>query len=199
VTVWHYTIGKRFAQIMADGAIKPATAHVPKDERPIVWFSLNERWEPTARKMTVNPDGTLVPLDMMGTEEHGGGLVRIGVAPETAPYDWKTLRKTSGMSSRMASSLSRAATEMGARPRDWRGTFEPVPRSSWTAIERFQNGVWVPLPFSTTQELLRQPSALGYCTECGKERLPEARFCVYCGARLNEDLGGGRVLAVRRE
>jgi hypothetical protein len=142
--LWHYTTGENFVQIVEDDAIKPATEHVPKNERPIVWFSLNQRWEQTANKGRRTADGRRVTATMMEMCELGGGLVRIGVAPETAPYDWKTLRDLSGMSSAMARGLYNAAIEQGARPGEWRGTFELVPQSQWTAVEVLRDNVWVP-------------------------------------------------------
>jgi hypothetical protein len=143
--LWHYTTGENLVQIVTDDAIKPATEHVPKNERPIVWFSLNQWWEPTANKGRRTADGRTVTATMMEMCELGGGLVRIGVAPETAPYDWRTLRELSGMSSAMARGLYNAAIKQGARPGEWRGTFESVPQAQWTAVEVLQDGRWVPL------------------------------------------------------
>lgn len=74
--VWHYTTGEKFALILADGEIVPATegldveqtaefiaeleeiiatggakdVAVPYRERPAVWFSKRQTWEPTATK-----------------------------------------------------------------------------------------------------------------------------------------------------
>lgn len=144
MAVWHYTVGIRYQLIERDGVIKPATAFVPQGEKPIVWFSLNQQWEKTADKSVKDEDGTLRHLNTAETAEVGGGLVRIGVAPETAPHDWKTLRELSGMTSAMAQGMYHAAIDKGARPGEWRGTFQAVPRSKWTAIEIFENGEWVP-------------------------------------------------------
>ena len=60
--------------------------------------------------------------------------MRFGVAPETAPRDWRALKELSGMSGRMAQGLYREAIARGARPGQWWGTFEPVPRSQWTPL-----------------------------------------------------------------
>lgn len=145
-TKWHYTVLQHIIQIDNDGVIKPATAGVPQDEKPIVWFSTNQDWEPTANKCAVNGDGLIIDLNKEQTEMLGGGLVRIGVDAETAPYDWRALKELSGMSGRIAQGLYDAAIACGARPGDWWGTFDPVPRSKWTAAEVFKNGSWVPVP-----------------------------------------------------
>jgi hypothetical protein len=152
-TRWHYTTGQCFLQIVEDGIIKPAITGVPTHEKPIVWFSTNPHWENTASKAMRKPDGSIVTLNMEETAEHCGGLVRFGVAPETAPHDWNALRDISGMSPKMASALYQAAIRQGARPGEWWGCFEPVPRSRWVAVHVYQDGRWVgvPLPDYTEQ------------------------------------------------
>src|SRR5688500_10215127 len=93
---WHYTTAKCFRKIVQDGVIRPATEGLDHGERPAVWFSLNEIWEETACKGRI-VDGVRQPLDRDGTARYGGGLVRIGVAPVTAPHDWPAFQRTSGI------------------------------------------------------------------------------------------------------
>jgi hypothetical protein len=147
-TVWHYTTGQNFQMIVDTGAILPAVDYVPLGERPIVWFSYDSIWEPTACKSMVDDRGALIHLDRDGTAQHGGGLVRIGVNPRTAPLDWRTLKDLSGMSSKMAQALYRAAIKQRAKPGNWRGTFDPVPRSEWSSVDVFDDGVWVTVPLN---------------------------------------------------
>jgi len=132
---WHYTIGVKYALIDRDGFIKPATAFVSPGERPIVWLSTNAVWEPTANKMRLGGDGHLVSLTMAETAALGGGLVRIGVAAETAPHDWNALKELSGMSTKTARGLYDAAIAQRARPGEWWGSFEPIPRSKWIKVQ----------------------------------------------------------------
>ena len=93
--------------------------------------------------MLRDPHATRIDLTMEQTRELGGGLVRIGVAPETAPHDCGALKQLSGMSSKMAQGLYRAAINKGSRPGNWWGTFERVPREKWPAVETWQHGVWL--------------------------------------------------------
>jgi hypothetical protein len=144
--LWHYTTGKNFQSIFKDGRILAATAGVPKREKPIVWFSSNGYWEQTAGKLLRMPDGTLMKLSMEHhTQKLCGGLVRIGVAPSTAPHDWPTLKRLSGMSSKVARSLWSAGINDGSHPSEWFGTFDPVPQEKWTAVQVFQVGAWEPV------------------------------------------------------
>lgn len=147
--LWHYTTGGKFVQIVESGEIRPATANVPEGERPITWFSSNQWFEPTAQKALTNEQGHVKRLGMAGTAELGGGLVRIGIAAETAPHDWRTLRELAGISSKMAQIMYQNAIEQGARPGEWRGTFDTVPREKWIAVEVFHEGKWTPVPLAS--------------------------------------------------
>jgi hypothetical protein len=43
----------------------------------------------------------------------------------------------------MANGLVRVARKLGADPRDWCGTFEPVPMEVWGDIQVYDGGAWV--------------------------------------------------------
>lgn len=145
MTKWHYTICRHLDQIRKDGEIRPARLFIGVGERPITWFSTAADWEPTANKSRPGSDGSIVFLDRAGTAELYG-LARIGVAPETAPYDWQALKELSGMAGKMAQELYRGAIRAGSRPGNWWGTFEAVPRSQWIAVQIYRDGVWVDVP-----------------------------------------------------
>lgn len=148
MTLWHYTTGETFLQILESGKILHATAGVPDGERPIVWFSSNQVWEQTANKRAQRSDGSMEGVDMEETRKRGGGLVRFGVDPETAPYDWNALKRLSGMKSKHAEHVAAAGLKLHARPSEWFGTFDAVPITEWTAVEIYQDGEWISLPFS---------------------------------------------------
>jgi hypothetical protein len=144
---WHYTTGEWFQAIVESGVILPSTAYIDPDEKPIVWFSLNSHWEQTANKLDLEADG-LRTLSMEETAAHCGGLDRFGVCPAVCPYTWRELKQLSGMSPRIAAALYRIGIEQGARPGQWRGTFEPVGREQWRLVDVYQAGVWVRIPLN---------------------------------------------------
>ena len=85
--IWHYTTIPNLISILADGAIKPATARVPAGEKPAVWFSTHQHWEPMATKGMVDhnaPSGTRSAMD---AEMDEIGRVRIAIAPDLALHD----------------------------------------------------------------------------------------------------------------
>jgi hypothetical protein len=146
--IWHYTVDECFVSIMENELIRPATAYVPAGEKPIVWFSTEDFWEPTVTKGFLRADGTIENVRMSGLLERGHLLFRLGVDSSVAPYKWSDLRSLSGMSDEIARGLASAARAAGGNPSRWRGTFDAVPMESWETIERFNGIEWVELDLS---------------------------------------------------
>ena len=134
IMIYHYTIARHAASILRDGVIRPATAFIPKGERPIVWFSANPTWEASAQK------AGLVSRDE--TERQLGPLYRFGVSPKTAPYNFERLVFLAQMDPRIAVLLKSQGIEVGANPDEWFGTFRPVERERWLSVEELVSGVW---------------------------------------------------------
>ena len=141
MVVWHYTKAIHLPRILAEGCIKPATAGVRGSKRPIVWFSTNEWFEWTVGTGRLE-NGNYVE-DTFEEMNAKYGLARIGVARETAPYTWRDLKKLSGMRPGDAKKLVQAAIRRGASPHEWRGTFEPVPKEKWLAVQVYEGERWV--------------------------------------------------------
>jgi len=120
---WHYTLGVKATDILRDGFIRGATA-VPTGDRPIIWFSLRQIWEPTATKGRMfageRPDLTLAEMI-----DEGHGLWRFGV-PKIDLLAWKPLQQKAAISRDMARVLVREAQRAGTDPKFWYGSLEPV-------------------------------------------------------------------------
>lgn len=142
---WHYTVGQRWEQIRASGVIRLATALVPKGERPVVWFTRRETWEPTATTLMQGPDGNRHDASDLEIKVRLGGKIRIGVAPETAPHSFAAFRRLSGIDPRFADGLAVVAREHGSDAEDWFVSFDPVPASAWLRVEWWFGGAWQPV------------------------------------------------------
>ena len=123
---WHYTTGLHFERICTSGLLMPAIAGVEHPEKPILWFSLNQYWEPTASKGWEFPDGTTRTLTMEETFERAGGLVRFG-CPLRLLRAGEALRKEARMKSAVWLGLAAEGKRQGAKVSDWWGTTKPMP------------------------------------------------------------------------
>lgn len=70
------------------------------------------------------------------------GIYRIGVAPETAPLTWDDIKALSGMPAVDAGPPSARSPKRGANLKEWRGSFDPVSRDHWLAVEKFDGFNW---------------------------------------------------------
>lgn len=144
--LWYYTTRNKLSEILAQGQIAPSASGVPRKEKPAVWFSANQAWDPAANLPWRDPDGSAVRLSKDQTFVMGGGLARIGIAPQTAPHDWKAFKQQSGISSKAAKEVYSTAIQSGSRPGQWFASFESVPKSMWLRIEILEGDDWVLMP-----------------------------------------------------
>lgn len=128
--IYHYTTGLKLRSIINSGVIKPSTAQVPPNEKPVAWFSTSPEWEPTATKVPIpGKPGQLV------TAKAQGGLVRITVPMDSVPYRIQQLPKIAGTSLKAYAGLILAGLELGADPGAWRFTPTPVPSALFREVE----------------------------------------------------------------
>jgi hypothetical protein len=138
--VFHYTTGQKLKQIINSGHIRPSTAHVPPNEKPVAWFSTSPKWEPTATK---------VPIPGMAgqimTAQSQGGLVRITVPGTCAPYVFQQLPLIAGTKPSVCIGLLIAGLELGSNPDTWRFTPTSIPTALFREVEfyDFAHDRWV--------------------------------------------------------
>lgn len=139
-TVWHYTIGLRAEKILQCGIMRGATKHVPLNERPVVWFSMSQTFEPTAAKLKIQ-NGVTSSMSIAEMIELGRGVVRFGLPPSTL-LTGDTLKKRARITSKEWSMLKASGLKMGADARNWYGSIEPVDASLCTFEVMSSTGKW---------------------------------------------------------
>jgi hypothetical protein len=137
--IFHYTKALWLQSILAHG-LKPSGIGLHPGEKPLLWFTTNERWENT---VFISTSPTLqeaheymLPL---------GGLARIVCDDAVAPYRWKEMKEVASVPSMVAKYLYDSAIRVGSRPGEWRGTLDVVPVEQFRAIEVYDGERWVPV------------------------------------------------------
>jgi hypothetical protein len=141
---WHYTPGVHFSSIMRDGFIRGATAHVPENEKPVVWFSLDQFFEPTSKKLFQHDDGTLRKLSMEETHAAYEGLFRFGVPPKHL-LSGDNLRRRANIQRESWNALVKSALRDGASPNLWYGSLDAVAVGSCVIERMGPDYAWAPI------------------------------------------------------
>lgn len=132
---WHYTAGAYLPAILRSRVLRPSRPVIVNGEvmeHPAVWFSLRPDFDPAARLGVVTTRPRTVSWG-----QHGG-MVRIGVAPETAPLtlaDFVALGGVHPKAKYLNPRWLESLPAQGSDPDDWRVSLEPVPASKWLRIE----------------------------------------------------------------
>jgi hypothetical protein len=144
--VYHYSHGIRLAAILKSGVLLPTKIGVPRHEKPAVWFTTNDFWEPTTSVRVIDRNGRLIRRLSMRECHEMVGLIRFTVNEASAPYTWSHHKRNGGMDRSTAKSLYDTAIEMGSSPSQYRMSYVPVPASKWLAVENWDGASWQPIP-----------------------------------------------------
>lgn len=147
---WHYTTGDKFVSIMESRELRPATAYVPDNEKPILWFSTHPYFEPTARKTWEDASGKRL-LSVPELFKMGGGLVRFGF-PKRMLLRGTALQQAANTSSAIWAGLKAVGRGQGGNPDDWWGCLESVSVKSCVVEVMDENLRWVRVEQSTNDE-----------------------------------------------
>lgn len=159
MTCWHYTIGLNFVRISASRTLLPATAGLRGQELPIVWFSLHQHFEPTARKAWFNrTTGTIRILSVQETRERGEGLFRFGVDPKML-LSGEALRRAARMSRKVWRQLHNAGLRQNADPAHWLGHVGQMSIDGMVIEVMNDAGHWVPAPEAYAKDSGSRPEA----------------------------------------
>lgn len=128
ILAWHYTLGANLLRILESGYILPFDREdTPVVELPVAWFSVNQRFEPSAAKrLEVNGVAQAPTLAMM--RQFGNGVYRLGMAPRQL-LGGEALRRQARINKERWRELSKTAQECGADVSDWFGAVDPVAAS----------------------------------------------------------------------
>lgn len=140
--VWHYTSGDCLECILADGEIRVAEGNIEARERPAVWFTTRQTFEPTAVKC-ISKNGRLGVATPEEMDLLAGGHARIGVAARLVRLGWTYHVNRSGISRRTARALATYGEEIGSEPNEWRVFYGCVPSGMWSRVQVMRDGQWI--------------------------------------------------------
>ena len=147
--VWHYAPWTYLPAIIESGFLKGSNAGAA-DESPMLWFSANQKWEPTATKMIRNGAGA---ISTMTFEQQVKllGCIRFGLdANDYRLLNWKDACNFAGTPRESRRSLERVGKKSGADPAHWFAVASEISLSElhfqvweggWRDAESHQNTV----------------------------------------------------------
>lgn len=139
---WHYTTAQKYQLIQQSRLLLPAHIGVAYPERPILWFSTNQAYEPTALKPLSDDRGNIIRmLSVKELYDMAGGLVRLGCSVR-ALKQGDNLRKASRMPLTIWKHLQQTGKRQKANPADWWGHIGTMPLEEVTVEIMDTNMVW---------------------------------------------------------
>jgi hypothetical protein len=141
VLAWHYTLGVHLLRILEQGYLLPNdTPETPAVECPLVWFSLNQKHEPSALKAAV-VQGVAQPATLAAMRQWGNGVYRLGLKPGVL-LGGEALRRQARISKARWAELLKQAEACGADVSEWLGSVDPVPAADCVIEVLTEQGQW---------------------------------------------------------
>jgi hypothetical protein len=134
--VWHYAPWAYLPEIVQSGSLLASNAGTA-GERPMLWFSAHQVWEPTATKLLRAPDGKLIPMTF-AQQAQSFGCIRFGLpAHDVRLLPWSDACFIAGTRARARRALERTGRLQHANPDQWFATIESL------ALSELHFQVWL--------------------------------------------------------
>ena len=139
-TLWHYTTWDRLPHIVESGKLQTTNAgasHV----KPLLWFSANQGFEPTALKMARLSNGQVIQLSFRQQLENFG-CVRFGLSGGFENcLNWRDACRYDGTSNAERRAMESYGRKIGGNPVHWFAVMEDISIDD-LALEVWLDGGW---------------------------------------------------------
>jgi hypothetical protein len=140
---YHYTTGNKLLPISASGCLLPTNVMVAPQEKPILWFSVNPVYEPTAVKLIATADRRVYRPTFQELHQIIG-IFRFGiVATDARLVPFNKLQRLAHISSHDMAAMTASGMRIGATPAHWTGTLIPLALSELD-FEEWTGDMWIP-------------------------------------------------------
>lgn len=127
--------------IVQAGHLRPGSSGV-SIERPMLWFSANQVWEPTAGKAWRGKDGRLSKAMTFREQQSTVGCVRFGLASrDLRLIEWRDACAVAGIPRDDRRRMERNGQKAGGDPSQWMAVAGAVELSD-LSFEVFGDGAW---------------------------------------------------------
>ena len=166
-SLWHYTAGHKLSLIRESCALRPNGAKIAPNERPVVWFSADGMYEPTAIKLVHMPGQAKLHRPSVAELHELVGVFRFAIDRTDARLAaWPTIHRKARISTTGVANMLRAGIEIGAKPMNWFGALEEIPLAD-LRFEAWTGKQWVAAQLDASVEQLRAKMDLGRSISAG--------------------------------
>ncbi|MEX5748766.1 hypothetical protein [Massilia sp. X63] len=158
--LWHYTAGHKLPLIREAGTLRPNGAKIAPKERPVLWFSAEPVYEPTAIKLVQMPGNTRPRRPSMAELHEMIGVFRFAIDrddPRLLP--WPAVHRLARISPAGVANMLRAGVEIGAKPTNWFGAFEEIQLAD-LRFEAWTGEKWISASLDASLEQIEEKLGL---------------------------------------
>ena len=123
--VWHYAPWAYLPSMVESGALRGSNAGAA-GENPMLWFSANQQWEPTAAKAVRNNAGLITQMTFQ-QQVTRVGCIRFGLpAADVRLLNWKQACAAANTPKESRRAMEKVGKKQGSNPDHWFATVSGV-------------------------------------------------------------------------
>ena len=168
---FHYTKAVHLPSIINEGKILTTLVTGDKNEKPAVWFTSSEEWEPCCNAGKMDPCTkrfTAISFDEM---QEIFGICRIKISEKLPTISWAKFKYAGKISDAEHYKLTEFSRKRGGKTDLWNCSLNPVNEEYFESIEMLVDNDWLTWDRSVSIE-----DFIELCHSCNSSnRLPEVK------------------------
>lgn len=168
---YHYTKAVHLPSIINEGKIRTTIVTCDKNEKPAVWFTSSEEWEPCCNVGKMDPFTkrfTAISFDEM---QENFGVCRIKISEKLPTISWAKFKYAGKISDVEHYKMTEFSRKRGGKTDLWNCSLNPVNEEYFESIEMLVDNDWLTWDRSVSIE-----DFIELCHSCNSSnRLPEVK------------------------
>jgi hypothetical protein len=171
---YHYTKAVHLPSIINEGKIRTTLLTGAKKEKPAVWLTTSEEWEPCCSSGKIDPltnSSKTMSLDEM---KEIMGVCRIKISEKLPTVTWAKFKHIGGISEELHNELTDFSNNKGGKTNLWNCSLKPITKEYFDSIEMLMGENWVTWDGSVSIEKF-----VHICHDCNSDKeLPKTISCI---------------------
>lgn len=171
---YHYTKAVNLPSIINEGKIRTTILTGVKKEKPAVWLTTSEEWEPCCSSGKIDRLTNSTKTMSLDEMKEIMGVCRIKISEKLPTVTWAKFKHVGGISEELHNNLTDFSNNKGGKTHLWNCSLRPITEEYFESIEMLMGENWVTWDRSISIEKF-----VYICHDCNSDKeLPKTMNCI---------------------
>jgi len=140
---YHYTKAVHLPSIINEGKIRTTIVTGAKKEKPAVWLTTSEEWEPCCSSGKIDPINNSSKTMSLEEMKETMGVCRIKVSEKLPTVTWAKFKYVGGITEFLHNYFTEFSDKKGGKTHLWNCSLRPITQEYFESIEMLVGNEWV--------------------------------------------------------